>query len=160
VPSAASAVTSASECARRRCSSVPAAVFERGADGLPEIARQTDCQTCFMCEAWCPTDALFVAPQLDPVAADSALRDERELARAGLLGSYRQVLGWGPGQSPGAARDRSFHVLAALHGPVPPRVPELVAESGPPPARSRSAAGGRPGLASPDRPARPGSASE
>jgi len=109
----------------------PTAVFERGPDGLPEIARQGDCQTCFMCEAWCPTDALFVAPQMDPVAADSPLRDERELVRAGLLGSYRRVLGWGSGRSPGAARDRSFHVLAALHGPVPPRVPQLVAESEP-----------------------------
>jgi NAD-dependent dihydropyrimidine dehydrogenase PreA subunit len=107
----------------------PTDVFERGADGLPEIARRDDCQTCFMCEAWCPTDALFVAPHIDALAPDSPLRDERELDRSGLLGSYRRVLGWGKGRSPGAARDRSFSVLAALHGPVPPRVPELVAET-------------------------------
>ncbi len=29
----------------------PTNVFERGPDGLPVIARQDDCQTCFMCEA-------------------------------------------------------------------------------------------------------------
>ncbi len=46
----------------------PTNVFERGADRLPVIKRQADCQTCFMCEAWCPTDALFVAPETEPVA--------------------------------------------------------------------------------------------
>lgn len=40
----------------------PTDVFDRGADGVPVIARQSDCQTCFMCEAYCPTDALYVAP--------------------------------------------------------------------------------------------------
>ena len=118
----------------------PTDVFTRGADGVPEITRLDDCQTCFMCEAWCPTDALFVAPQTEPLPADSPLRDERELERTGLLGSYRRVLGWGKGRSPGAVRDRSFSVLAALHGPPPPRVAELVAQTPPAgePDRDRS----------------------
>lgn len=29
----------------------PTDVFDREVDGIPEIARQRDCQTCFMCEA-------------------------------------------------------------------------------------------------------------
>lgn len=77
----------------------PTDVFEHGEGRLPVIKRQEDCQTCFMCEAWCPTDALFVAPQTEPVAAGSAYRDERELIRRELLGSYRREIGWG---SPGA----------------------------------------------------------
>jgi NAD-dependent dihydropyrimidine dehydrogenase PreA subunit len=77
----------------------PTNVFDRGADRLPVIARQQDCQTCFMCEAWCPTDALFVAPQATPVAANSAYRDEQRLTEQGLLGSYRRELGWGKGRA-------------------------------------------------------------
>ena len=46
------------------------------------IVRQHDCQTCFMCEAWCPTDALFVAPQTAPVPADSVYRNEDTLKQA------------------------------------------------------------------------------
>jgi NAD-dependent dihydropyrimidine dehydrogenase PreA subunit len=76
----------------------PTNVFERGPGGIPEIARQDDCQTCFMCEAWCPADALFVAPQTTPVAADSLYRDEQELIRRNLLESYRRQLGWDTGR--------------------------------------------------------------
>jgi NAD-dependent dihydropyrimidine dehydrogenase PreA subunit len=76
----------------------PTNVFEHGEDRLPVIKRQEDCQTCFMCEAWCPTDALFVAPQTAPVAAGSVYRDEEWLVQRGLLGSYRRELGWGQGR--------------------------------------------------------------
>jgi ferredoxin len=74
-------------------------MFSRAADGLPVIERQADCQTCFMCEAWCPTDALFVAPQVAPVAADSPYRDEQWLTERDLLGSYRRELGWDKGRT-------------------------------------------------------------
>jgi NAD-dependent dihydropyrimidine dehydrogenase PreA subunit len=76
----------------------PTNVFDHGEDRLPVIKRQDDCQTCFMCEAWCPTDALFVAPQATPVAADSVYRDEQGLTERGLLGSYRREIGWGKGR--------------------------------------------------------------
>jgi NAD-dependent dihydropyrimidine dehydrogenase PreA subunit len=109
----------------------PTDVFERGADGVPEIVRQEDCQTCFMCEAWCPTDALFVAPPTVPLESDSPLRDEDELVRRGLLGSYRKVLGWGPGREPGAQEDRSFNVLSRMHGATPQRLPEYADAPGP-----------------------------
>jgi NAD-dependent dihydropyrimidine dehydrogenase PreA subunit len=87
-----------------RCVEVcPRNVFDRGEDGVPVIARQADCQTCFMCEAYCPADALFVAPLAQPVEPDSPLRDEAHLAATGLLGSYRREIGWGRGRTPGAA---------------------------------------------------------
>ena len=86
-----------------RCiAACPTNVFDRGADGVPVVARQSDCQTCFMCEAYCPTDALFVAPSVNPLAADDPLRDEEYLSSAGLLGSYRAGIGWGHGRTPGA----------------------------------------------------------
>jgi NAD-dependent dihydropyrimidine dehydrogenase PreA subunit len=97
----------------------PTNVFDRGEDGIPAIARQDDCQTCVMCEAWCPTDALFVAPLTEPAPAGSAYRDEDRLVADGLLGSYRRELGWGKGRIPTAQRDESFRVLAALSGPPP-----------------------------------------
>jgi NAD-dependent dihydropyrimidine dehydrogenase PreA subunit len=99
----------------------PTNVFERGPQGLPVIARQDDCQTCFMCEAWCPTDALFVAPITEPAAADSYYRDEDELIRRDLLGSYRRELGWSDGQESTARLDTTTTVLNAFHGPRPPR---------------------------------------
>jgi NAD-dependent dihydropyrimidine dehydrogenase PreA subunit len=80
----------------------PTRVFDRGADGVPVIARHDSCQTCFQCEAYCPTDALFVAPILEPAAADSPFRDLEHVIETGLLGSYRAALGWGKGRTLGA----------------------------------------------------------
>ncbi|MEU6812014.1 ferredoxin family protein [Streptomyces sp. NPDC046831] len=81
----------------------PTNVFDRGADGVPVLARHSDCQTCFQCEANCPADALYVAPQTRPApAGDATVTDEEGLARAGLLGSYRRRIGWGHGRTPGA----------------------------------------------------------
>jgi NAD-dependent dihydropyrimidine dehydrogenase PreA subunit len=45
-----------------------------GRDGMPVIARQSQCQTCFMCEAYCPADALFVAPLSEPAPVESIPR--------------------------------------------------------------------------------------
>ncbi|MFF9786428.1 4Fe-4S dicluster domain-containing protein [Streptomyces nigrescens] len=81
----------------------PTNVFDRGEDGIPVLARHTDCQTCFQCEANCPADALYVAPQTHPLPADEpTVHDEDGLDRAGLLGSYRRHIGWGRGRTPGA----------------------------------------------------------
>ncbi|MGE2730270.1 4Fe-4S binding protein [Mycolicibacterium vaccae] len=96
----------------------PTDVFERGPDGLPVIARQSDCQSCFMCEAYCPVDALYVAPLAAPAGADSPHADEAAVARAGLLGGYREMVGWGRGRVPGSRRDAN----AAL--PAFPPLPE------------------------------------
>jgi NAD-dependent dihydropyrimidine dehydrogenase PreA subunit len=55
-------------------------------------SRQSDCQTCFLCKAYCSADALFVAPHAHPEPDGSPLRDEHHLAATGLLGSYRREL--------------------------------------------------------------------
>jgi NAD-dependent dihydropyrimidine dehydrogenase PreA subunit len=90
----------------------PTNVFDAVPGGHPVIARKEDCQTCFMCELYCPVDALFVAPEAD----ESVAQNEAALAGRGLLGGYREAVGWKPGQAPGAARDQSYRLLA-LGGP-------------------------------------------
>ncbi|AXK88267.1 ferredoxin family protein [Nocardia farcinica] len=90
----------------------PTNVFDRTASGIPVIARQSDCQTCFMCEAYCPADALYVAPQDTPLADPTAIPADQ-------IGRYREKLGWGRGRRPGS--------LVALgpelpHGTPPPRL--------------------------------------
>lgn len=95
----------------------PTNVFDRGPDGLPVIARQSDCQTCFMCEAYCPTDALYVAPTSAPVPAGSPHAREDVLTAAGLLGTYRDVIGWGGGRTAGSRRDTN--ALLGGHPPLP-----------------------------------------
>lgn len=67
----------------------PTHVFDMNGS-LPVIARKEDCQTCFMCEAYCPVDALYVAPQ----AEVSVEVDEEELIATGHLGSWREEIGW------------------------------------------------------------------
>ncbi|MER6272375.1 ferredoxin family protein [Streptomyces sp900105755] len=80
----------------------PTRVFDRGPAGVPVIARQDSCQTCFQCEAYCPTDALFVAPLVSAADPGSRFRDVAELEESGLLGGYRRELGWGSGRALGA----------------------------------------------------------
>jgi NAD-dependent dihydropyrimidine dehydrogenase PreA subunit len=105
----------------------PTNVFDRGADGIPVIARQDDCQTCYMCEAYCPVDALFVAPTTAPVPAGSTYLDEGYLVETGLLGKYRHDLGWGPGRTTSATTDASFTLFADMRrrvgGPPPTTAP-------------------------------------
>jgi len=89
----------------------PTNVFEAVPGGIPRIARQDDCQTCFMCELYCPEDALYVAPQADrPEAVEEAVAEAQ-----GLLGSYRRSIGWGRGRAPTAALDASFELLRRAH---------------------------------------------
>lgn len=86
------------------CVSVcPTNVFDPVPDAPPQIARQSDCQTCYLCEVYCPVDALFVAPYAD----QSVSVDEATLVQTGLMGSYRQHLGWGKGRTPAAQREES-----------------------------------------------------
>lgn len=88
----------------------PTNVFDRVPGKAPVIARQEDCQTCFMCELYCPTEALFVAPEADHAVAV----DETALHARGLLGSYRSAVGWTSGQKPEAGNDQTFRVLAMI----------------------------------------------
>lgn len=124
-------VVSADRCIEcDKCIAVcPTNVFDRGEDGLPVIARQSDCQTCFMCEAYCPVDALFVAPTAEPLPADDPLRDEDHLIATGLLGSYREGIGWGHGRTPGA--------LVAIGPALPP--PRISGAATTPPVKPKDA---------------------
>jgi NAD-dependent dihydropyrimidine dehydrogenase PreA subunit len=88
----------------------PTRVFDAVPGGQPVLARQHDCQTCFMCELYCPTDALYVAP----IADESVVVSEAILAERGLLGSYRRALGWQPGQDSTAGQDASHELLARV----------------------------------------------
>ncbi len=88
----------------------PTNVFDSVQDAPPTIARQSDCQTCFMCELYCPVDALYVAPQVDPLESV----DEEYLVEAGILGSYRRNIGWGRERSNGAKEDATFQLLKWL----------------------------------------------
>jgi len=89
----------------------PTNVFDAVPDGPPRIARQSDCQTCFLCEAYCPADALFVAAE----AHQHVEVNEEELVKKGLLGVYRRHLGWDKGSSP-IDRLETYRSLAAKVG--------------------------------------------
>ncbi len=99
----------------------PTNVFDAVPDAPPVVARQSDCQTCFLCEANCPTDALFVSPLAGPAPADSQYRDEQRLLEAGQFGAYRRVIGWGHGRRPGSLQDRNAELpeLAATVSGLP-----------------------------------------
>lgn len=85
----------------------PTNVFDRVPDAPPAIARQSDCQTCYMCELYCPVDALYVAPESD----SPTVVNEAELTTAGLLGSYREKIGWGIKRTSTAKSDQTFQIL-------------------------------------------------
>ena len=68
----------------------PTNVFDMVKGQAPRIARQSDCQTCFLCELYCPSDALYVDPTCDrPVAANVD-----DIRAAGLIGKFRRESGW------------------------------------------------------------------
>ena len=76
-----------------RCVKVcPTNVFDAVPGGHPVIARQQDCQTCFLCELYCPVDALYVAPDCE---GPTPGLDPAQLIAAGLVGQFRRDSGWG-----------------------------------------------------------------
>jgi NAD-dependent dihydropyrimidine dehydrogenase PreA subunit len=89
----------------------PTNVFDLVPNSPPRIARQDDCQTCFMCELYCPEDALYVAP----IADRAATAEEREIATQALMGSYRHAIGWGRGRHSTASADASFELIQRAH---------------------------------------------
>ena len=68
----------------------PDHVLDPGPAGPPVIARLDQCQTCFMCEVYCPADAIYVGPdqrvpeQIDPIA----------ILTSGQLGQIRRDHEW------------------------------------------------------------------
>lgn len=72
----------------------PTFVLDPGA-GAPVIARIDACQTCYMCEIYCPEDAIYVAP-------DQFAREAPTLAEARAhLGRIRRDHGWDRPDQPG-----------------------------------------------------------
>ncbi|WP_342629580.1 ferredoxin family protein [Nguyenibacter vanlangensis] len=68
----------------------PTHVLDPGAGGVPTIARPDQCQTCFMCELYCPADAIYVAPGRDEAEAP----DPAAILASGQLGRVRRDHGW------------------------------------------------------------------
>lgn len=69
----------------------PTNVFDAVKGGCPTVARQNDCQTCYMCELYCPADALYVGSDCDR----PEVLDVRQVVASGLLGQIRRDHGWG-----------------------------------------------------------------
>jgi hypothetical protein len=61
-----------------------------------------------MCELYCPVDALYVAPDSEEITGVT----EEELEQQGLLGGYREKVGWGKGRQPVAAHDFMYKLAA------------------------------------------------
>ena len=86
----------------------PANVFDK-TDAAPVIARQADCQTCYLCEIYCPTDALYVAEFAEgPTAITEAEVKERK-----LFGVYARALGWQRGKPNGTQFDPTHRIRVA-----------------------------------------------
>jgi NAD-dependent dihydropyrimidine dehydrogenase PreA subunit len=81
----------------------PMNVFDAVKDAPPIIARQADCQTCFMCELYCPTDALYVAPD----SGQAVTVSEQRIVADGFLGSYRHN-GWAIAVGGSRPMDQSY----------------------------------------------------
>ena len=92
----------------------PTNVFDRTETGLPVIARQEDCQTCFICEVYCPADALYVSPFADMEQKVT----EEELIAVEIIGSWRETVGWGRGRTRLAEIDETPFIDRILPGEV------------------------------------------
>jgi NAD-dependent dihydropyrimidine dehydrogenase PreA subunit len=78
--------TKCNECVTK----CPSNVFDAMPGGVPAIARQQDCQTCYMCEMYCRADALFVGSNYEkPESPDPAA-----IRGSGWLGELRRNSGW------------------------------------------------------------------
>jgi hypothetical protein len=63
-----------------------------------------------MCELYCPVDALYVSPDVEPLTEIN----EQSLAEAQLLGSYRQNIGWGKSLTTTAKQDSTYQLLQKI----------------------------------------------
>ncbi len=85
----------------------PTNVFDAVEQAIPVIARQSDCQTCFMCELYCPVDALYVAPDAErPMSLDA-----QKVVTSAMFGSYRSAIGWTPDTRHQRTSDRTFKLI-------------------------------------------------
>lgn len=85
----------------------PENVFDAVPWNAPLIARPDDCQTCFLCELYCPTHALYVSPLAD----QHETVVEEDLVAAGLLGSFQRNMGWQRGTPAGTENDLTYRMF-------------------------------------------------
>ncbi|GHD05129.1 4Fe-4S dicluster-binding protein [Tianweitania populi] len=85
----------------------PDNVFDAVPNKPPVIARKADCQTCFLCELYCPTDALYVSPIMD--ADDPVV--EQDLIEAGLMGGFARAMGWSNAKPRGTHTDPTYRMF-------------------------------------------------
>lgn len=87
-----------------RCVEVcPTNVFDAVPDGVPLIARAGNCQTCFMCELYCPVDAMYVHPNADQHVPVEEAQTQ--------LGDYAQRLGWQRTKPGGTEQDQTHRLF-------------------------------------------------
>ncbi|SOE50354.1 Ferredoxin [plant metagenome] len=92
-----------------RCVDVcPTNVFDIVQGGIPVIARPDSCQTCFLCELYCPVDAMYVHPCADV----HVTVDESALVAEGRLGGYSASLGWRKARAQGTEQDQMDRIFA------------------------------------------------
>jgi len=97
----------------------PSHVFDLEASGGPLIARQDQCQTCFLCELYCEADAIYVGPdQRGPQPVDL-----KDVLASGHLGQMRRDQGWDPATGDPAPLDQYWRL-----GPLLGRGAEIAAE--------------------------------
>ncbi|MEC5397338.1 ferredoxin family protein [Uliginosibacterium sp. H1] len=84
----------------------PDLVFDAVPGGIPALARREDCQTCYLCELYCPVDAIYVSPRREP----ETQLDRQHIIDTGLLGSYRRAMGWKPGKPGSMDSDLSYRM--------------------------------------------------
>lgn len=89
----------------------PTNVFEARDGDIPILARPDACQTCFMCELYCPADALYVSPLVDR----HETVDEAALSRS-TLGSFSRQMGWSRAKPAGSELDPTFRFRALSGG--------------------------------------------
>ncbi len=73
----------------------PTHVLDAAPNGPPVVARLDQCQTCFLCELYCPVDAIYVGA--DQTAPERI--DPEEIRASGRLGQFRRDHGWGEGEA-------------------------------------------------------------
>ena len=73
---------------------------------VPVIARLDQCQTCYMCELYCASDAIYVAP--DQHEAEAI--DVDVIRTSGVLGQIRRDHGWDRPAEQGAHLDHYRHL--------------------------------------------------
>ena len=71
----------------------PTHVLDAGPAGRPAIARQDQCQTCFLCELYCEADAIYV----DPDQRSAAPVEPAAIIASGQVGRLRRDQGWAAG---------------------------------------------------------------